>query len=186
MDGDAADVIAHHLDLAGVQPDPELDADRPNGSNQGITAADRASRSVERGQAPVTDLLHFAAAEPGELSPQDVNLRLEELAPAPVAQLRCFLRRTYDVGEHDRREDPVDGGPAPNPGKELLDLVEHRVGVAREQRMVVSGQLDVARPVDVSGDVFAGPSVDRAISASMKDQGRRVDGRQRGTHVDVE
>ncbi len=59
---DAAHVIADELDLAGVQADPDLDAERPDGPRHLRGAPGRAGRAVEDGQEPVAGRLHLTPA----------------------------------------------------------------------------------------------------------------------------
>src|SRR5215216_7759996 len=61
--GDAADVAAAQLDLAGVQPRSDLDADASQLISEGGRAADRPSGSVEGRQDAVADGLDELAAE---------------------------------------------------------------------------------------------------------------------------
>jgi hypothetical protein len=76
---------------------------------------------------------------------------LQQIAPAPVTEALGVLGRSDDVGEQDGGEAPVEvGGPA-RPGEELLDLVEHRVGIAEVRERVFAGQLDVLRVRDPAG-----------------------------------
>ena len=69
MDGDPGDVVADELDLAGVQPGPDLEPLRRDRVADDERGPDRARRPVEGGQEPVTGRLDLAATEPLEGEP---------------------------------------------------------------------------------------------------------------------
>src|SRR5436305_605987 len=72
-----------------------------------LGAADGARRSVERGEEPVPGRVLLLTAIARELAANEQVVPLEQLAPAPVAELRRPLRRPDDVGEEHRRENAV-------------------------------------------------------------------------------
>ena len=55
---------------------------------------------------------------------------LEQVRPGLVAQARSALGRSDDVGEKDGRQHPIVLWMAPSAGQELLDLLDHAVGIA--------------------------------------------------------
>ena len=67
MDSDTASVAADDRDLAGVEPGPDLDAERPDRLGHGCSAAHRAARTVEQCQEAVAGRDHLATAEPVQL-----------------------------------------------------------------------------------------------------------------------
>ena len=71
---------------------------------------------------------------------------LEQLAPAPVAELARPLGRADDVGEQHRGEHAVGLGAGRDAGQELLDLVERSRPVADPRQVVVARQLDERAP----------------------------------------
>ena len=87
-----------------------------------------------------------------ELLPDDGVMPLQQLAPAPVAELGRLLGRADDVREEDRREHAVGLRPAARAGQELLDLVDNRIGITGPQRVRVSRQLDELRSRYPLGD----------------------------------
>ncbi len=68
-------------------------------------------------------------------------------------------------------------------GEELLDLVDDLVGAAGPRKMVGAGQLDVARPVDVLGDIAPERGGSEQIAGAMDDKGR--DGHLREAVADI-
>src|SRR5471030_2856068 len=63
MDGDAANIVAHHFALAGMEPGANVDAERSDflGNSTGATNATR--RPIEGGEKAVTGRLHLMAAK---------------------------------------------------------------------------------------------------------------------------
>jgi hypothetical protein len=65
VDGDAADILAAQLDLAGVRPGADLDPEGLDRVAQRLRAVERSRRGVERAQGAVAhELDHRAAVEP--------------------------------------------------------------------------------------------------------------------------
>ena len=85
----------------------------------------------------------------------DAVVIVEQVVPAEVAEFGGALGRADDVGENDCGEHTFGVEAAAGAGDELLDLVENRCGIARPVQRVGAGQLDVARPRDVFGEVTA-------------------------------
>ena len=105
-------------------------------------------------------------------------MRVEQLAPAPVAELGRQLRRADQIREEHGREHAVRLGAVPDAGHELLDLVEHRVLVADPRQVVVARQLDVLRAVDALGEIAGAFDRHGAIAGAVQDE--RRDAHQRG------
>ena len=80
-----------------------------------------------------------------ELVADDAVVVVEQIVPAEVAELGGACGRADDVGEHDCGEHTFGVEAAAGAGDELLDLVEHRRGVADPVQGVRARQLDVAR-----------------------------------------
>src|SRR5262249_55555821 len=99
VNGDAADVVAHHCALARVQPRSDLDPQRADAVANVAGAADSACGSIEGREEPVAERLHFATAEPPQLAADDGVVVCKQLAPAAVSERRRPLSRTDDVGE---------------------------------------------------------------------------------------
>ena len=51
--GDPTDLAVDRLDLAGVEPGPDLETQRPNGVDDRSRAPHAARRAVERGEEPI-------------------------------------------------------------------------------------------------------------------------------------
>src|SRR6266536_3596783 len=80
-----ADVVAHHLTLAGVKAGASRDAKCPGGSDDRLRAADAPGRTVEGGEEAVAQRLHLLPSETRERLPGCATERLEDLAPAAIA-----------------------------------------------------------------------------------------------------
>ena len=107
MHGDAPNAAVEELALAGVETGPDLEPERPHGAPDRGRAADRTRRPVEGREEAVAGHVHLVPAEARELMPDAGVMRVEELAPAPVAELGGVRGRADDVGEEHRREDAV-------------------------------------------------------------------------------
>src|SRR4051794_723553 len=153
---------------------------------QRLRAADAARRPVEGCEEAVADGLDGGAAMVAELLSSCPLVRLEELAPAAVAQLGGGPGGVDDVGEQDRGENPVALGGLAAARQELLDLAQHALAVAEPGRVVVARELGQLRVRQVLGEPAAVPDVDEAIVGPMNDQRGHVDARHDGAHVDVE
>ena len=75
---------------------------------QGLRAAHRARRTVERREVAVARGVDLAAAEALELAPREAVELLQLLGPGAVADRRRALRGIDDVGEHHGGEHAVD------------------------------------------------------------------------------
>ena len=129
--------------------------------------ADGARRPVERREEPVAGRVDLAAAEALELAPDERVVPLEQVAPAPVAELRRPLGRADDVGEEHRREHAVGlGHRGATPVRNSSISSSERVLVADPRQVVVARQLDEPRAGDLLGDV--------AALLDVHDRGRRV------------
>ena len=130
---------AAHLDLAGVNADPHLDAQYPHRVDDVVGTRERGARAGERGDEPVAGGVDFASAESLQFVANDGVVVVQHVAPAPVPEQRGAFGGTDDVGEHDRGQQALGVRTAPHAGDELLDLVEHRPGVAHPVQGVVTG-----------------------------------------------
>src|SRR5947207_2440311 len=96
--------------------------DLPRGAN--CRATGRAAR------------LHLLASMAFELAPHGHVERIEQLAPARVAELRGAPRRADDVDEQDRREDSIDRPCRDRSRQEFLGGIEQGVLVADPRDVV--------------------------------------------------
>ena len=120
-----------------------------------------------------------------QLLSDDDPMLLEERCPADVSQAGRLLGRADDVGEEDGGEYPVDRSHRWGTGEELLDLVNHPVGVARPVGVPLAGQLDISGAGKVLGQVPAVLDADNWIAAAVDDQHRALDRRQHVTDIEV-
>jgi signal transduction histidine kinase len=114
--GDAADIGAADLHLAGVQARADLHADPAQPVAQGGGAADAAARPVEDGQHAVPGRLDQPTAEAVDQLAGEPVVGVQQLAPAAVADLPGPLGRADDVGEQDCRQRPAGLGRPPGAG----------------------------------------------------------------------
>ncbi len=74
-------------------------------------------------------------------------------------------------------------GAALRPGEELLDLLDHRIGVSDVREVVLPRELDELRTGDVVGEVVAVPGTDVAAVDAMEDQRGHLDQRKDRSYV---
>ena len=134
MNGDTADIIAHHLALAGMQARTNLDAERLDLLSDGAGAADAARRPVKGRQKAVAGGFHLAAAEASENAPDRGVVVVKQTAPAMVPECGCLLRRTDNVGEENRGEDAIGLDPGGCPREEFFDRIGDFVGIVADVR----------------------------------------------------
>jgi hypothetical protein len=78
---------------------------------------------------------------------------VDHLTEPAVADLGGQLGRAHHVNEEHGAQEPVGAGERPLAGHELLDGIQHRVGVADEVEQVGTGELEVLRASDVLGQI---------------------------------
>ena len=167
---DAHDRLATRLDLAGVQPGPDLQPERAQRIPNRRRAADRPGRTVERRQEPVARGVDLVSAEPRELLTHDPVVVSQQRSPTLVAELGGQLRRTDDVGEQHGRQHAVGVRLARLAGEKRLDLGEQEVAVSRPVGMAVTFQLDVGRAGHVLSEISAVLDGDQRVALAVQDQ----------------
>ena len=93
VDSDAADVVAHDFDLAGMEAAAHLDAERPHPLDDCRSAAHGAGGAVERREKAVAEALDGAPAEARDFVPYRLVVPIEQNMPFTVADLRRAPRR---------------------------------------------------------------------------------------------
>ena len=151
VDRDASDVPVDEVDLARVQADSHVDADRAEGFVDRLCASDRAGGTVEGREEPVTRRLDLSSFEPVERSTDELVVLGEELSPSGVPDLGRAVGRADDVGEEHGREHAVMSRSRAGSRDEVLDLAQQGILVARPQQAAAARQLDVRCARDVFG-----------------------------------
>jgi hypothetical protein len=142
---DPREVVAVQQELADMEPGPNPEIELISRVDDRLRAPDTSDGTIETGEYTVTGGLHHDPAVTIDLGRGHTIMRVEQFAPAPIAELCSASRGVDDVGEQHRREYVIDVDPwwRSQPGDELLDDVE-RLGllVIDEAEMPVTGQLD--------------------------------------------
>src|SRR5712691_1020689 len=86
MHGNAADIVAFQLDLAGVESAAHADPKRLHHFGYRRGAAHGAGGAVEGGEKPVAEVFHFMPAKPRELLAHGFVMSIEQRAPLAVAR----------------------------------------------------------------------------------------------------
>ena len=105
--GDTGDVTADNLHLSGVHACADLEAELPQSVPRIDSRMHRARRTVERRQKAVAGRFHLTASVLLEHAPNRFVVTAQQAFPTLVAELTRPLRRSHDVGEQHRRENPV-------------------------------------------------------------------------------
>ena len=109
MHGGAPHVVAYHLHLARVHTGANVETQRACAIADPYRSADRASRTVEHGEEPITRRVDLAPAKAVELVADLSVVPTEQLSPRPVAKPYRGLRRRDDVREQQRRDHTIAG-----------------------------------------------------------------------------
>src|SRR5437773_1391152 len=102
MHGDARDVAAAQLAFADVQSGADAEIEPTAGVDYRPRALDTSSRTIEARKHPVTGGFHHDPAVPFDLSLCRTIVRVEQFAPAPVAEFCGAGRGVDDIGEQHR------------------------------------------------------------------------------------
>jgi hypothetical protein len=178
------DVVVFKLYLAGMQSNPDLEAEISHRPGDLHGALDSPRRSVERRKEAVARSIHLTATEPSKEPSDSLVVRGDELLPRPIAYLGSTLGRAHDFGDHHRGEHPVEDPLL------LLDLREEglkgAIHIGTHRKVLVIRNLDVARPRDLLGDPRSGPPVTALdVATGAHHQRRHVDLRQDGANVNL-
>jgi hypothetical protein len=106
VDGDPTQSPALQLAFAGMDARADLKAESLHGGADGAGALDGAGGRLEAHEKAVAGGVDLEAFAPHDLSPDHRPVLIEELPPARVAESAGVIRRTHDVGEEERGEDP--------------------------------------------------------------------------------
>ena len=180
VDRDAADVVVTQLDLARVYARPHLEAQAPQHVADRHGTPDRAGGSVEPGEEAVARRVDLTAVEALELAPDLGVVPAEQLLPSFVAELDRSLGGVDDVGKQHGGQNALYRRHRTNTGEELLDLVEHAVGVAREEQVVGAIELDELGPGDAIGEVATHLEPQHPVVPPVEHKRRDLD---RGQHI---
>src|SRR5215207_5435521 len=110
-------------------------------------------------------------------------MAVEQITPSTFTHLGDASCRADDVGEQNGCQYPVGAGPRTNAGDELLDLVEHRVGISDPVKVIGTGEFDVPRLWDVGGKVLAMCRSEHGVVAAVQNQRRHSDQRENRSEV---
>jgi hypothetical protein len=177
--------IPHHLDLTGVHAGPDLEADGRHGPTDRDGAAYGACRPVEGGEEPIAGGIDLAAPETSQLFANDGVMPLKQLLPGSIANGARVLGGPDDVGEQDGGEHPLAFGWRPDPGQELLHLVENRVGVAEVRQVIRALELHELCTGNAFREIARVARVAVDVTASLQDERRHLDGSQDRPHIDL-
>ena len=183
MQRDSCDVVGDHLALAGMDAGAHLESDCARAGTDRERRPHRSGRTVEGCQHAVADPLHPPAAVARQLSLDQPPVLAEQLTPPTVPELGCAVGRSDDVGEEDRREHPVANRGRGTSRDELLDLVDHRVLISRDEQMVRARKLNLARARDPARDRAREVRTHDPILGAVEHKRRHAHSGQQRPHI---
>jgi len=178
VDRQPGDRLAFALDLAGVQPGPDLDADVAHRLPDRAGTPDGPGGPVEGGEEAVPGGVHLAAAESLQQLPSAGVMLLEQVPPTAVTELSGFVRRPDNVGEHDGSQAPVEIRRCLPAGQELLNHIQQGVGITDVGQVIGTGQLGIPGVRDQFGCLSHRLQVDQRIAGPVEDQRPGLDRRE--------
>jgi hypothetical protein len=131
-------VIADQLALSRVNTRAHTHAHAAELVANALGTPHRPGGSIEYGERSVPERLHHATAESPDLLLNDSIMTLQQIAPAPIAQLRSPLGGADNVREQNAGQRPFDACRGSQAGHEGLDLVDDRVEVAEPEGMIAT------------------------------------------------
>src|SRR5262249_49426673 len=130
-------VLAPEFDLPSMESGSDLDPQRLHAAGDGLSATDGPGRAIGGCQDAVAGVLHEPSTVPLKFATHESVVLVEKVLPPPVPDLCRAFGRADDVREEDGGKDAVDFRYRPHAGQELLDLPEHRLGVPREEEVIL-------------------------------------------------
>src|SRR5262249_10214319 len=122
-DGDPRGLAVVQLAFADVDADTDVEVERANFRDDGLSGPDCARRPVERCEEAVPGSVALLAPEPREFASYDSVVSSEKVTPSAVAECTGTLGGPEEVGEHDRRQDALRDCWRLLTVKETFDLV---------------------------------------------------------------
>src|SRR5215475_7361157 len=145
MHRDARKLVAHQLTLARVGARPHAEAQSTGALDDCSRAADCAGRTVEGSKDAITRSVDLATAEPGELKAHGGAVAFQQVSPSAVAEFLRPLSGSNNIREKHSGEHPVWLRRWAGTRDELLDLREHRLGIAHPLVVIRPSKLYEAR-----------------------------------------
>src|SRR6266403_2323451 len=183
MNRDALHVVAGDLDLAGMEATADSNVESTDRLCNRAGTTHGPGRAVKRGEKSVPKRPHFVAAEAREFPPHRSVMRLEQIAPALVAQLLGPCGRTHDVCKQYGRKDTVALCRGDRSGQEFLDCVNDLV--VDKEEMISARQFEQSRSRNMLGKKASMFDADERVPRSMDDQSRHVDRGQNIADIDL-
>jgi hypothetical protein len=172
VDSYAIHVVCASFYLADMQPSAHAETySGHNFDNRGCTTQ-RPRWTIERNEKTVAQRLDLTTAEPSNLSPGKLIVTGQQCLPCTVTELTRALRRVDDIGKQNGCQHAICRNRWPRASQELLNLVVQTIGVA-DQRVVISGQLDILGIWKMTREAATGLYIRSAIAYPMQEQARR-------------
>jgi hypothetical protein len=161
-----------------MQASANLEADIPYGVPHGAGAPDGPGRPVEGGEEAVAGCVDLGAAEPVQQPADPRVMLIEQVPPAPVAELAGCLGRPDEVGEQHRGQAPVEIRCSLHASQELLDHIQQGFSVTDICPIVAARKLGTPGIRDQLRRRPHRRQVEQPVPDAVHDQRPGLDGRQ--------
>ena len=148
-------------------------------------APQRPRRAVEDGEDAVAGRFHQPSAMRLDPRASGGVVLVQQRLPSFVPGRRGPLGRAHDVGEQDRREDPVLLRDRVRARQEPLGLGQDRLGALEEREVIAPGEFEEGGVRDPFGHVSAGFDVARAVPQRVHHEHRAPDRPEDAADVDL-
>jgi hypothetical protein len=139
-DRQAGYVSASDLNFSAVDSDPHIQGQRRGCLSDLQGASYSSCTAVEGGQEAIANCFDLSPSVLMECSADYSVVLVKEISPASGAEPGRLLSGRDDVGEQDGRQDHFSLCRLVAAGEEIFDLVDEAVGVAHEEKMIITRQ----------------------------------------------
>ena len=91
MDGEAAQIVASHLALTGVETQAQLDIEGSGGVDDHLATTDSSSRTIEGSDEAVSGRIDLPASEYPQLFADNLIMAIQQRPPPLITQRCCPL-----------------------------------------------------------------------------------------------
>jgi hypothetical protein len=119
----------------------------------GTGAADRPCRAVKGRKETVSGRVDFPAPKTFQFTAYEAVMMFEELLPLAISKFDSTLRRADYIREQYRGEHPIKLRTVTDACKKLLDLIENSIRITGPRKVILAGEFNVFRTLDMLGHV---------------------------------
>jgi hypothetical protein len=132
---------------------PHVEAKRLHSADDGSAAPHGTRGTIECGEESVSGGVNLGSPVARQESADQSVMWLDEFTPCTITQSGYSLGRADQIGEEDGCENSFQLGFFLERGEELLKLSQHAFAISRERCVLLAGQFDDARVLQLLSDV---------------------------------